>query len=1173
MNTLRHLGLFLGLIGFALSFTGVTASVHAAQERVRVWETHATIPTYLAAAPSDLPRFYAGRTYQGAKATFYPYPVQDKLTGLKSNVTYRLVYLENDYLQIGVLPELGGRIFSAVDKSNGYNFFYRQHVIKPALIGMLGAWISGGVEWNVPHHHRATSFLPVEYTLRTNADGSATVWVGETELRHRLRWLVGMTLYPDRSFLELNCKIFNRTPLAHPVLFWINAAVHANPSYQVLFPPSTQWAVQHSKPEFASWPIARQWYGGVDYTAGVDISWWKNHPSPVSFFAWNYTDDWFGGYDHGADAGVVHVADHALAPGKKFFTWGTGPEGQRWSAALTDDDGPYLELMAGAWSDNQPDYSWMQPGETREWKHWWYPVRNLGGVVAANREVALNITFTPTLSPAVSNLTIAINATRRLEKAHLLVESRGPRGGNDPLSTHFTVGPGQPFIVRELRGVFGENTLVFSIRPAPNQPPLLVYRHSPAPAEATPMPKPVERPKNPKDYASNDELYYTGQRIEQLHSPSFEAASYYEEMLRRDPGDARAHTALGILLCRQWRWEEAEAHLRAAIQRAGAHYIRPKDMEAHYFLGVAIRGQLPNLPNDGGNGRGLAQRLRRYQEALDMFRLAAWSPLWRAAAALQIAELEAHLAQTPAPYDLREYTDDLTGAPRWPRALEAVDWSLSANPRNPQALKLKSAILRHLGRHGEALEMIRAARQLDPLEVGLFWEELWATRSCTPQSRPPARAMRILWEAVPGAVLEAAMDYGRAKFLDEATQMLLYSTERPEQRLPTVSYLLQNFAGQRGDFEAQAMGRNDRLPGAWGYAFQQEMIPVLQQAHRLVEHDGLAPYLLGCLLYDPQPTEAVKYLKIAAARTSYAPGSANSSGSSLEALCHRALGLALAQHQQDLTNAIKAMERAVQLQPGEPRLWFELDTLYEAAGRPLAMRLNKLAPQEAVLAQRDDALTRLILLYMADGQLDGALRWLTTHRFYNWEGSSEIRNIYVDACLMRGRQRLKAGRAAEALKDFEAALQFPANLGVGQPKRDAKAAAIYYHLALAHQAAGRAEAAREARNQAASAYDGGAASDSRFYRAMALKELGRGDEANPLFESLVKLGQDLQTREPADYFAKFGERRSERVRKADAHFLTGLGCLGLGQDAEAQSQFGQALVLHPAHLGALMHRR
>ena len=152
------------------------------------------IPTYEVGEPERNPIFYAGRAYQGAQGHVYPYPMLDKLTDNRRNKKYKAVFLENKYVKICVLPEIGGQIFFAIDKTNNYDFFYHQHVIKPALIGMLGAWISGGVEWNVPHHHRATTFMPVYYVLKKNPDGSKTVRVGEIELRHRMKWIVGLTL-------------------------------------------------------------------------------------------------------------------------------------------------------------------------------------------------------------------------------------------------------------------------------------------------------------------------------------------------------------------------------------------------------------------------------------------------------------------------------------------------------------------------------------------------------------------------------------------------------------------------------------------------------------------------------------------------------------------------------------------------------------------------------------------------------------------------------------------------------------------------------------------------------------------------------------------------------------------------------------------------------------------
>ena len=302
-----------------------------------------------------------------------------------------MVYLENEYVRIGVLPEIGGRIFEGIDKTNNYNFFYRQHVIKPALIGLIGAWISGGVEWNIPHHHRATTFIPVQYRTEENADGSKTIWVGELEVRHRMRWAVGYTLRPGKSYLEASIRILNRTPVVNTMLCFANVAVHANENYQVIFPPSTQFGTYHSKREFINWPIANSRYGGADFTAGVDVSWYKNHISANSIFAWNYEDDFFAGYDHGKQAGLMSVADHNVAPGKKLWTWGNGPRGRMWDRILTDDDGPYIELMVGAYSDNQPDYSWLQPYETKSFSMYWYPFREIGGVKKANLEAAVNL--------------------------------------------------------------------------------------------------------------------------------------------------------------------------------------------------------------------------------------------------------------------------------------------------------------------------------------------------------------------------------------------------------------------------------------------------------------------------------------------------------------------------------------------------------------------------------------------------------------------------------------------------------------------------------------------------------------------------------------------------------------------------------------------------------------
>jgi len=256
----------------------------AGASSVKVTEEDIVIPLILAGDPEPNPMFYFGRNSQGAAGRVYPYPLYDSLTHVKTNKTYRIVWLENEYLRIGILPDIGGRLFEAVDKSNGYNFIYRQHVIKPALIGLIGAWISGGIEWNIPHHHRASTFLPAQYRVETKRRRRGTVWVGELELRQRMRWAVGYTLHPGKSYLECSVRVLNRTPFPNTMLCFANVAVSVNSNYQVIYPPGTQYVTYHGKREFASWPVATGRYSGADFGAGTDVSWYSNHfpPTPCS---------------------------------------------------------------------------------------------------------------------------------------------------------------------------------------------------------------------------------------------------------------------------------------------------------------------------------------------------------------------------------------------------------------------------------------------------------------------------------------------------------------------------------------------------------------------------------------------------------------------------------------------------------------------------------------------------------------------------------------------------------------------------------------------------------------------------------------------------------------------------------------------------------------------------
>jgi hypothetical protein len=539
---------------------------------VTVREASITIPTYLAGDPEPNPMFYFGRASQGAEGRVYPYPLYDTLTHKKADKAYRIVWLENEYVRIGILPEIGGRIFEAVDKTNGYDFFYRQHVIKPALIGLIGAWISGGVEWNIPHHHRATTFIPVQHTTEEHADGSRTVWVGELELRHRMRWAVGYTLHPGRSYLECRVRIVNRTPVVHTMLAFANAAVHANDQYQVIFPPRTQFGTHHHKREFVEWPIARARYGGADFSAGVDVSWYRNHVAANSIFAWNYEDDFVAGYDHGRKAGTMAVADHHVVPGKKFWTWGTGPRGRMWDRILTDEDGPYLEIMVGAYSDNQPDYSWLQPYEAKSFSIWWYPFRDTAGAKNATIDAAVNLEVEHGAALVAFHTTAAHPAARASLRA----------GTRPLLDETIAIDPARPFVRRvALPDGVDQHDLVAAL--SANGRELVSY--SPVRLERGSAPAPVTPPPPPPQIATSEELYLAGLRIEQFHNPTLDPEPYWEEALRRDAGDARVNTVLGISYFKKARYADAEKLLRKAVERLTDRYTTPKDAEATYYLG------------------------------------------------------------------------------------------------------------------------------------------------------------------------------------------------------------------------------------------------------------------------------------------------------------------------------------------------------------------------------------------------------------------------------------------------------------------------------------------------------------------------------------------------------------------------------------------------------------
>lgn len=1082
-------------LGFLLAASALGAEAEPASA-VRIWEEPLVIPTYAVGAPEPNPIFYFGRSYQGAQGPVYPYPFLDLLTDRKVDTTYRAVYLENEYVKICVLPEIGGRIFSAVDKTNGYDFVYRQHVIKPALIGMLGAWISGGVEWNIPHHHRATTLMPVDRLLVGHPDGSATVWVGEIELRDRMKWLVGLTLRPGRSALEVTTKVLNRTPLARSMLAFANVAVHVNPDYQVIFPPDVELATFHAKNQFSRWPVSTEVFNRQDYTSGVDVSWWKSHAAPTSFFAWEARGDFLAGYDHGKDAGVVFTGDPNFVPGKKLWTWGTGPEGRLWEKILTDADGPYAELMIGAWSDNQPDYSWISPYEVRSVTQAWFPIRGIRGVKAANGEAACDLA----LLEGGKGVRIGLVATAPLPAVRAVLRA----SGRPIFEETAAVAPDKPFF-RSVPAPPGTREADLSIAFFVSGGGELISYIPPAKGEKRPLPDPVKAPPSPKDIPTVEELYLTGLRLEQFRSAASAPEPYYEEALRRDPGDYRTNIAVGLLDLKRAKFAEAEAALRRAVERATRDYTRPKDTEALYALGLALRAQ------------------GKIDGARDAFNRAAWAEAWRAASFTQLAEMSGREGG-------------------WDGTLDYACRALVTNSQNGIALGLKAAALRRLGRRDEAAAALAEIRTVDPMDF-LAAHEAFLLKDRGGSNQDVGRALddfRALLRDAPASYLEVAADYARAGMFEEAAGALRILTGSKDVKgldAPLLLYFQAWCSERSGDAEgakADLKAAAAQAPDL-GFPFQAEMIDVLRWASAVDPGDPRPPYYLGNFLFDRRPDAAITLWKASVALD---PSFS---------IALRNIGIGLWRTKNDVPAARAWLEKAVAAGPGDPRHLLELDQVLEVSRVAPEKRLEILEKHHDAAAKRDETLAREIQLLVLLGRRDRAIDLLTSHHFHVWEGGGNLRGLFVSAQLLRGRQELSAGRPAEALLSFEAALTNPANLEAADPRDPAGSAKVQYLIGSARRALGDRPEADSAFRKAASFRP--SRSEDEYWRALALAATGRGGDAASAFEGLVRAGKEMV--------------ESGRGAGAYAHFLQGLGYLGQEKNKEAAAALARASELDP----------
>ena len=1088
--------------------------------KVRVWEETVVIPTYGVGEPNKNPVFAEKRVYQGSSGKVYPYPVIEKIYDEKEDKEYKAVFLENRYIKVMILPELGGRIQRAYDKTNGYDFVYYNHVIKPALVGLVGPWISGGIEFNWPQHHRPTTFMPVDHMISENKDGSATVLVNDVDQMYGTKGIASFTLYPDKAYIEIRGQLYNRTPLPQTFLWWANPAVPVNDNTQSIFPPDVHAVMDHGKRDVSRFPIATGVYYKHDYSEGVDISRYKNIPVPTSYMAEKSSFDFVGGYDYGVEAGILHVADHHISPGKKQWTWGCGDFGKAWDRNLTDEDGPYVELMTGVFTDNQPDFTWLKPFEEKTFKQYFMPYKAVGAVKNASIEAAMNLELHD------KKADICIYATSVYENAAVVLK----KDGKELLRENVKISPVDIYkkTVDVPEGRDEEFTLELWDESNGHR---LMLSYSPLPEEIPELPHPAEAAKAPEEIMTNEELYLTGLHIEQYRHATYLPDPYYLEGLKRDPSDIRINIAYGSLLLTRGCFKESEKYFRKAIKRLTWKNPNPYDSEAYYKLGLTLFYQ------------------GRKDEAFDAFYKACWSNEQQEMSFYFLAAIE-------------------TERGNYESALDLIDKGLVKNWHNVKARGLKALILRRLGRKEEAEAQIAENLGIDRFDYVSRFERYFLNEESWSEDEKKAYMTKLngLMRDFHENFLQAARDYAEAGAYCEAVRVLRSCSDvKPMLRYYEAYYLEK--AGKTEEAMSVYAEAEKVDPGCC-FPNKLEDIAVLSDAKD--KGFPMAAYYLGDLWYDKKQYEAAKECwETAAEKLPEYP------------TVWRNLSLVYFNKTGEKEKALKAIEKAFELDTTDARVFLELDQLRKKLGYSVEQRIAYYEEYKDTFTKRDDLYIEYVTLKNFLGKHEEAYELLMQRRLHPWEGGEgKALTQYETALLELGKKALKAGDAAKAVELLEKALLCPECLGEGKLE-GTKDNHIYYHLGLAYEKLGDKEKAEECFRKAVIGTDEPAGmmfyydqpADMIMYQGLALYKLGRKSEGNARQYKLIDYGeQHIRDEVKIDYFAVslpdmliYDEDWSRRNR-AHCLFLMGLGNLGLGNREKAEEYFEDALKEDNTHL-------
>jgi tetratricopeptide (TPR) repeat protein len=1062
----------------ALLAIPLTARAQAVQAR----DGSITIPTYTLGPADPNPPFPLVNPHP-----VYPYAMLDDLSDQLVMKTYHAVYLENQYLKITIIPDLGGHVYSVYDKLNHREMLYRNSVIKYGLVGPRGAWIAGGMEFSFPYAHTTDTVSKVGSALHRNADGSATEVIGAVDWVSNMYWQISLTLRPDTARVEEGVTLFNATPLNHLYLFWTNTAVKATDDLQYIYPMRETI----SDDPFAivqSWPVWK----------GTDQSWYKSDPSAIAIFARDVQRNFFGVYYHQSNYGVVHVADYREDPGKKLWSWGTAPSGKIWDHILSDDDGAYNEIQSGRFA-TQGYREFMNPHRVEQWTEYWYPVSGLdGSFVEATEQMAVNATFLESGSGPQGNVKVLLSPVTDVQGARLTV-NLGSKVLREIRDIRIVAMHPTAYTIPVDNVDDARKELRLTVRSAEGKPLLEWSAAAPIDGNADLIPsvgKPEQAKLSMTPTTPLEELYLNGVFLEKQGEEQA-AGKIYDQVLHRDPGYIPALLKEAVYAYHAADFAQAERLMERA---------RARDSEN------------PTVAYTAG-------LIYRAESRLSLAKNAFWSSIHYGAGS------SPSVSWSPAYLQLGEI------AIRQGDYAQAIDLLQSALDNNAaDALALADlAVAQRL--HGDAqaagLTSARAAAEMPLLPYALA--EQW--QDATARNAAPAiiSAVSSNWtQAIDSDpqnyIAVAAWYHDLGAWQSSDTVLLAAVKSLPAQSLsPLVDYYLASNSREEGHLQqtAQYAAEAASLPVASVFSNRLADAAVLIEAVHDHPEDAHAKYALGNFLFAHARYEEAEALWSSALRQGFE-----------DPVLLRNLGVYAWHIKGDRTSAASYYCRAIALQPEDYRLYTDLDEIYEEEENTAARaKLFRAAPT-AVLDQ-DTVRARHALFLIEQSQPEAALALLVKHQFKPWEGGVVIHNMYVVANMERGKKALTEHNPEQAAEAFREAMQYPDNLGTGQPAEPELAEQLYW-LGVALEAQGNTAAATNAWQRAAAQGHGRA----DVFAALADRKLGQTEVAQQILDQCI-------------------ERAGQPDAVADDYLVAGLAEHYSGHADRAGMDLQHALALDP----------